>query len=136
MNATATIVVDSVSDVLMIPVTAVSRGSLVLVKGGVPAEGVDQSEAPDGAAYVRVETGLNNESFIEVKSGLSEGDVVLAAATQAAELQQNAMMMGPGFGGGGGMVVRTEGPGGGGAGPGGERRVVQGGSGGAPGGGG
>jgi HlyD family secretion protein len=118
MNATATIVVDSVGDVLMIPVTAVSRGNLVLVKGGAPAEGIDQSEAPEGAAYVRVETGLNNESFIEVKSGLSEGDVVLAAATQATELQQNAMMVSPGFGGGmgGGMNVRT-GPGGGGGAP-------------------
>jgi HlyD family secretion protein len=114
MNATATIVVDSVGDVLMIPVTAVSRGSLVLVKGGAAAEDADQSEAPEGAAYVRVETGLNNESFIEVKSGLSEGDVVLAAATQATELQQNAMMVSPGFGGGmGGMSVRTA-PGGGG----------------------
>jgi HlyD family secretion protein len=111
MNATATIVVDSVEDVLMIPVTAVNRGGLALAKGGVAAEGIDQSEAPEGAAYVRIETGLNNESFIEVKSGLSEGDVVLAAAVQAAELQQN-MMGGPGFGGGmgGGVNVRT-GPG-------------------------
>ncbi|MDR2295655.1 MAG: efflux RND transporter periplasmic adaptor subunit, partial [Clostridiales Family XIII bacterium] len=40
MNATATIVVDSVRDVLMIPVTAVSRGSLTLVKGGTAAEDV------------------------------------------------------------------------------------------------
>jgi HlyD family secretion protein len=120
MNATATIVVDSVSDVLMIPVTAVSRGSLALVKGGTAAEGVDQRDAPDGAAYTRIETGLNNESFIEVKSGLSEGDVVLAAAAQAAELQQNTMMMmGPGMGmGGGNVTVRREGgPQGGGAPP-------------------
>jgi HlyD family secretion protein len=35
MNATATIVVDSVSDVLVIPVGAVSRGNLVLVKGAL-----------------------------------------------------------------------------------------------------
>jgi HlyD family secretion protein len=116
MNATATIVVDSVRDVLMIPVTAVSRGSLALVKGGTAAEGIDQSEAPDGAAYTRVETGLNNENFIEVTSGLAEGDVVLAAASQAAELQQNTMMM-PGFGMGGGMpgggtMTVRQGPGG------------------------
>jgi HlyD family secretion protein len=112
MNATATIVVDSVSDVLMIPITAVSRGSLALVKGAVAAEGVDQGEAPDGAAYARIETGLNNESFIEVRNGLSEGDVVLVTATQAGELQQN-MMMGPGFGT---TTVRVGTPGAGGAG--------------------
>jgi HlyD family secretion protein len=125
MNATATIVVDSVSDVLMIPITAVSRGSLALVKGAVAAEDAPQGEAPDGAAYMRIETGLNNESFIEVRNGLSEGDVVLVTATQAGELQQN-MMMGPGFGpttvrvgtpgtGPGGQPVRREGgaPGGG-----------------------
>jgi HlyD family secretion protein len=135
MNATATIVVESVRDVLMIPVTAVSRGSLALVKGGTAAEGIDQSEAPDGAVYTRIETGLNNENFIEVTSGLSEGDVVLAAAAQAAELQQNTVMMGPGMGGmgmgGGNVVIRNEGgapsgagfgggpPSGGGQGPGG-----------------
>jgi HlyD family secretion protein len=119
MNATATIVADSVENVLMIPVTAVSRGSLALVKGAAPAEDIDQGEAPEGAAYARIETGLNNENFIEVKSGLSEGDVVLAAAAQAAELQQNAMMGGP-FGG---MGVRSSSsatvvvPGGGGGGP-------------------
>ncbi|MDR2770501.1 MAG: HlyD family efflux transporter periplasmic adaptor subunit [Clostridiales Family XIII bacterium] len=113
MNATATIVVDSVRDVLMIPVTAVNRGSLALVKGGTAAEEeIDQSEAPDGAVYMRVETGLNNENFIEVKGGLSEGDVVLAAAAQATALQQNTMMvMGPGMarpGMGGAGTVNVE----------------------------
>ncbi|MDR0424824.1 MAG: efflux RND transporter periplasmic adaptor subunit [Clostridiales Family XIII bacterium] len=48
MNATATIVVDSVSDVLMIPVGAVSRGNLVLVKG----------DAPDSAASGITESGV------------------------------------------------------------------------------
>ncbi|MDR1245664.1 MAG: efflux RND transporter periplasmic adaptor subunit [Clostridiales Family XIII bacterium] len=127
MNATATIVVDSVDDVLMIPVTAVSRGNLVLVKGGTSAEDIDQSGAPEGSVYVRIEAGLNNDSFIEVKSGLSEGDTVLAAAAQAAGLQQNNMMiMGPGMGGGFGggppgttTVIREGAPSGGGTGPGG-----------------
>jgi HlyD family secretion protein len=125
MNATATIVVDSVDNVLMIPVTAVSRGNLVLVKGGTAAEDIDQSEAPEGSVYVRIEAGLNNDSFIEVKSGLSEGDTVLAAAAQAAGLQQNMMIMGPGmaggFGGGppGTTTVIREGAPSGGAGPGG-----------------
>jgi HlyD family secretion protein len=114
MNATATIVVDSVSDVLMIPITAVSRGSLALVKGAASAEDVPQDEAPEGAAYTRIETGLNNESFIEVKNGLSEGDIVLVTATPAGELQQSQnMMMGPGFGT---TTVRVGAPG---AGPGG-----------------
>jgi HlyD family secretion protein len=103
MNATATIVVDSARDVLMIPVTAVSRGNLAIVKGASAAQAAEEEhgypdDAPEGAAYARLELGLNNESFIEVKSGLSEGDVVLVAASGASELRQNAMMLGPGMG--------------------------------------
>jgi HlyD family secretion protein len=95
--------VDSAPDVLMIPVTAVNRGNLALVKGAIAAppaedEYADPDDAPDGAAYARLELGLNNECFIEVKSGLSEGDIVLVAASGASELQQNAMMLGPGMG--------------------------------------
>jgi HlyD family secretion protein len=134
MNATATIVVDSAPDVLMIPVTAVNRGNLALVKGAAAAPPAEDEyaypdDAPDGAAYARLDLGLNNESFIEVKSGLSEGDIVLVAASDASELQQNVMMLGPGMG----MRVTQGGPTAGG-GQGADRQIRRSGADGAPGG--
>jgi HlyD family secretion protein len=142
MNATAVIVVNSVSDVLVIPVGAVNRGNTVLVKGAAePGGEIDRSDAPEGTHYVAVELGLNNDNFIEVSNGLEEGQIVMVAVSAEEELmQQNTMMFGPGMGGampaGGGMVVR--GAGGGGA-PGGARPGApsggSGGSGGNPGGG-
>jgi HlyD family secretion protein len=102
MNVTAEIVVNSVQNVLNVPVSAVNRGHTVLVKGAEGTEGLDQSGAPDGAKYVRVELGLNDESYIEVTKGLSEGDVVLvpvvkSSGTEASTSQQQMM---PGMGGG------------------------------------
>jgi len=103
MNVTAEIVVDSVQDVLKIPVSAVNRGNTVLVKGAEGTEGIKQTDAPDGANYVRVELGLNDESYIEITKGLSEGDIVMVPVIQSdgdeEESQQGAVMMGPGGGG-------------------------------------
>jgi multidrug efflux pump subunit AcrA (membrane-fusion protein) len=67
---------------------------------------IDQTGAPEGARYVRVTLGLNNDSFIEVRSGLREGDIVLVPMAAENELMQN-VMMGPGMMGGG-VVVRGE----------------------------
>lgn len=77
MNGTATIVVEEVTDVVLVPLTAVSTGrggSYVWVaddtaEGGVPGR------------QVYIETGLSNEDYAEVKSGLSAGDVVLVTRT-------------------------------------------------------
>jgi HlyD family secretion protein len=104
MNVTAEIAVNSVQNVLTVPVSAVNRGNTVLVKGAKGAEGVDQTGAPSGAKYVQVELGLNNDSFIEVTKGLSEGDTVLVpviqSSTEEETSQQGMVMMGPGGGGG------------------------------------
>ena len=69
------------------PVSAVNRGSTVIVKGAEGTEGIDQTGAPDGAKYVRIEIGLNDESYIEVTSGLSEGDIVLVPVYKAAVMR-------------------------------------------------
>ncbi|HWQ78849.1 MAG TPA: efflux RND transporter periplasmic adaptor subunit [Anaerovoracaceae bacterium] len=103
MNVTAEIVVNSVQNVLKIPVSAVNRGNTVLVKGAEGTEGVDQSSASDGAKYVRVELGLNDESYIEVTKGLSEGDIVLVPVIQGSSeettgAQKDVFIMGPGGG--------------------------------------
>lgn len=103
MNVSAEIIVDSAENVLRVPVTAVNRGNTVLVKGAEGTEGINQNAAPDGAKYVRIEMGLNDESYIEVTNGLSEGDIVLVPVVQSSgeesSSQQQQMMPG-GMGGG------------------------------------
>ena len=122
MNVTAEIVVNSAKDVLSVPVSAVNRGNTVLVKGAEGSEGVNQTSAPDGAKYVQIEIGLNDESYIEVTKGLSEGDVVLVPVVQSSGTedtsQQQTMggMGGMGGGMGGGMSGPPPSGGGGGGG--------------------
>lgn len=124
MNVSAEIIVDSAEDVLRVPVTAVNRGNTVLVKGTSSAsdnDEINQSGAPDGAQYVRVQMGLNDESYIEVTSGLTEGDIVLvpvvkSTSTESSDEQQmmpGGGMDGPpsGSGGSGGPPSGGGGPG-------------------------
>ncbi len=106
MNVTAEIVVNSVQNVLKIPVTAVNRGNTVLVKDATGTEGIDQTGAPSGAQYVQVELGLNDESYIEITNGISEGDIVLVPVIQSSgeteTAEKDVVMMGPGGGMSGG----------------------------------
>lgn len=181
MNVSAEIVVESRTDVLRIPLTAVQRGNMVYVKddsktasdakapeiadgeknapkgdrpempegetpdmpegeapdmnqGEMPerpegeempdmpkdaAKGVKMGNVPDGFRAVRVETGINDSDYIEIISGLSEGEEVYVPAATGSSSTQGMMGMGMGGmgggmpGGGGGM------PGGGGGMPGG-----------------
>lgn len=107
MNVNAEIVVESAENVLTVPVSAVNRGDTVLVKGAEGTEGMDQTNAPDGAKYVGIEIGLNDESYIEVTDGLAEGDVVLVPVVKSSgtneEASQQQMMPGMGGGMSGGM---------------------------------
>ena len=73
MNGTATILVEERENVLLVPIAALntSRGeSYVWLKS---------DSAADGEPGVRttVETGLSDENYAQVLSGLDEGDVVL-----------------------------------------------------------
>lgn len=88
MNVDAEIVVESVTGVLAVPVEAVVRGNMVLVKDGganagesaAPSEKAfgpaGAASVPEGFTYVRVTLGVNNDDYIEIKSGLSEGDTI------------------------------------------------------------
>ena len=126
MNGTATIRIQEVSNVLLVPITALnsSRGSSYV---WLKSSGA-QSDEP--GVRVEVETGLSDENYAEVLSGLNEGDVVLI--TREASVSTNNrneekgggmtfdMGMGggiPGAGGNGGAA-----PGGNGGGNGGGRR--------------
>ena len=122
MNVDAEIVLSSADDVLAIPSLAVNRGDTVLVTSDSPsAANALEQEAPEGYAYVQVTTGVSDDSYIEITSGLQEGDTVAYLRT-ASSGSGNMMMggmpggdMGGGMpGGGGGMP--SGGPGGGGPG--------------------
>lgn len=120
MNVDAEIVLSSADDVLAIPSLAVNRGDTVLVTSDSPsAANALEQEAPEGYAYVQVTTGVSDDSYIEITSGLQEGDTVAYLRT-ASSGSGNMMMggmpsdMGGGMGGGmpsGGMP--SGGPGGG-----------------------
>ncbi len=135
MNVNATIIIEQKKDVLLIPTSAISRGNMVAVKGDAPRSSSEPAdtensaetksdaqrindkaasrtanmEAPDGFYYVRIETGITDGTYIEVISGLSEGDEILlpasagdaSTAMQFTPDAQNAMMGGMGGMGGG-----------------------------------
>ena len=101
MNATAEIEVSSAKNALTIPNGAVVRGNYVLVTKDSPsaANAVQDMTAPDGYVYVKITTGTSDDDYIEVASGLQEGDTI-AYDANAAE-KQNAsdsmeFMVGPG----------------------------------------
>lgn len=78
MNASAKITTASVKDVLALPNAALVRGSYVLVTKDSPSAANAEASmtAPDGYAYVKVTTGISDDDYIEVKSGLQEGDTI------------------------------------------------------------
>ena len=106
MNATAEIVVSSASNALAIPNGSVVRGNYVLVTKDSPsaANAVQDMTAPDGYVYVKITTGTSDDDYIEVASGLQEGDTIAydtdAAAKQTSGNDEN-FMGGPGGGNGG-----------------------------------
>ena len=71
MNVEASIVLKNVKDALAIPVGCLNRGNTVYVKGENTEEG---DTAPDGYHTVTVRTGAADDEYIQILSGLSEGD--------------------------------------------------------------
>ena len=78
MNANAEIVVAEANNALVVPNAAVIRGGYVLVSKKSPsaANAVEDMDAPEGYVYVKVETGVCDDSYTEIKSGLQEDDTV------------------------------------------------------------
>lgn len=106
MNVDAEIILDSAEDVLAIPSGAVNRGNTVLITADSPsaANALDQ-EAPEGYVYVEMETGISDDSYIQILSGLQEGDTVAYLQTSggSGDMAMGAMGMMPSGGMGGGM---------------------------------
>lgn len=115
MNVNAKIVVQSKENVLAVPVGAVSRGNMVLVKTEAAADGKKSGEkadaendagaqpgnaiagVPAGFEYKEVELGITDKTYIEITGGLAEGETI-AIMPDAGGGMINAPM-------GGGMVV-------------------------------
>lgn len=94
MNGTATVHIEELNNVLLVPLTALnsSRGqSYVWLKS-------ENAAADEPGVRTLVETGLSDETYAQVVSGLNEGDVILI--TREADDTSSTSSFG-GFGGGG-----------------------------------
>lgn len=126
MNVDAEIVVDEADNVLTIPVNSINRGNVVFVKddgtqhtGDITdiinerRENPDKKddmpdvpaniEIPEGYRAIRIDTGLNDNDYIEVKSGLGEGDSVRTLNTKSSSEDADFGMPGQMQGMNGGM---------------------------------
>ena len=114
MSVDATIELASAEDVLAIPSAALNRGDTVLVTADSPSAAngtLVESTTEDGEDYYSVEvtTGVSGDDYIEIVSGLQEGDTVVYIPTSSSSSEMGMMMggmpsMGGGMpGGGGGM---------------------------------
>lgn len=119
MNVDGTIILDEAADVLSIPADALMRGNQVYIKDDSVTEA--DGAVPAGFRAVEVETGLISDEYVEIVSGLSEGDEVYTSSSSASNSSMmNNMMMpggqmqgGPGGGAGNmGGSGRPGGPGG------------------------
>ena len=117
MNVDATVIISQSLDVVAVPVEAVSRGNRVLVKtdGADAAQEGNAEGIPAGYAYVEVTLGDSDDDYIEIVSGLSEGDQIAYQRQTSDSMDFAGFPMGEM---GGGVVVTTTdgGPGGGGGG--------------------
>lgn len=97
MNVDAVITLESASGVLAIPTGALNRGNTVLVTADSPSAA--SGTAIEGGEYysVPVEIGSSDSSYIEIVSGLQEGDTVAYIPTTGSG--GFAMMMPGGMGG-------------------------------------
>ena len=129
MSVDATIELESAQDVLAIPTAALNRGNTVLVTADSPSavnavsqapEDTESMEAPEGTeelpsdlpadsstgeqyVSVPVTVGISDDNYIEITSGLQEGDVVVYIPTTSSGGGMSMMMGGMPGGMGGGM---------------------------------
>ena len=110
MNVDAYVVLSNVENALAIPANALQRGNVVYVlnssetikSGNYSTEGISDrviNNVPDGFTAIKVETGISNSNYIEVKSGLAEGDEVYVSESSS----NNSFNFGNFRGMGGGM---------------------------------
>lgn len=89
MNIEASIVTEKVTDVLTVPVSALGRDNVVYVKG---EKTESDDTAPDGYYTRHVEVGIVGESYVEIKNGLSEGEIIYTLPTDTGPSYVEKMM--------------------------------------------
>lgn len=124
MNVSTEIFIQNAENVVAVPISAVARGNMVLVEGGeIEAEGGD---IPSGYGYREVEVGVSDGTYIEIISGIEEGENIAYMQVASSGSEEMQMMGGmPGMGGGmppGGGMPSGGMPSGGGGMPGGGMR--------------
>ena len=93
MNVDAEIHVASVESVIKVPLEAVRRGNVVYMKVPDPTYQDEDANVPAGYKKVTVEIGENNDEYIEIVSGVNEGDVLLIdKVTQSGVFNMKTMM--------------------------------------------
>ena len=78
MNANAEIVVANATSALCVPNAAIVQGGYVLVTKDSPsaANAAPEMEAPDGYVYVQVKTGVSDDDYTQITSGLKAEDTI------------------------------------------------------------
>ena len=110
MNVDAYVILANVENAVAIPADALQRGNVVYVlntsptikSGNYNTDGITdrvKNRVPDGFTAINVETGISNANYIEIKSGLQEGDEVYVSSSTS---NSNNQFFG-GMGGMGGM---------------------------------
>ena len=116
MNVDGVIVLDEATDVLTIPADSLIRGNQVYVKDETVKEAM--GDIPAGFKAVEVTTGLINDDYVEITSGLEENQEVYVAQTTVSTTTNTNMPGGMDGGMGGGPSGGPSGGGGnGGGGP-------------------
>ncbi len=90
MNVDCEIEVESAKNVVALPVGAIQRGNVVYIKG---RKTEDNDPAPDGYCSRKVETGVTDSVFIEIKNGVDEGDEIISSLKPSGVEAQGEDMM-------------------------------------------
>ncbi|MFI3253017.1 MAG: efflux RND transporter periplasmic adaptor subunit [Eubacteriales bacterium] len=98
MNVSAEVIMEAVGEVLTVPLEAVSRGSsgatvIVALDGALNEAG--QVQNLDLTQEVSVELGINDSSYIQIISGITEDDILIWE-NDVVDMFTNMMMAGPG----------------------------------------
>ncbi len=109
MNVDGVIILDEAKDVLAIPVDSLMRGNQVYVKDDTVTQ--PEGPVPVGFRAVQVEVGLISTDYVEILSGLEEGQEVYV--NESSKNSNNSFMMPGGMPGGGPGGGFGGGPGGG-----------------------
>ena len=93
MNVDADIQISSVKNVVKVPLEAVRRGNVVYTKVADATYQDEDINVPVGYKKVLVEIGQNDDEYIEIVSGINEGDILLVdKVTQSGILNMMSMM--------------------------------------------